>query len=163
MHCETKSLVKFLFGEKDTLKVRMDLKEANVRPQLWPIIGKKPRSLTLPQVSYVLTKEKKEAFANVVRQLKPPTHYVGQLQKRIHVDGSLKGLKSHDYHVLMQQVLPLCIRTIMIKEVRICIIRLSRIFKRLCAKTINPLNMSELQEDTTITLCMLEKKIPPAY
>ena len=94
---------------------------------------------------------------------KPPTHYVGQLQKRIHVDGSLKGLKSHDYHVLMQQVLPLCIRTIMIKEVRICIIRLSRIFKRLCAKTINPLNMSELQEDTTITLCMLEKKIPPAY
>ena len=37
MHCEkniTESLMKFLFGEKDTLKVRMDLKEANIRPHL---------------------------------------------------------------------------------------------------------------------------------
>lgn len=58
MHCETESLVKFLFGEMDTLKVRMDLKEANVRPHLWPILGKKPGCLTLPQASYVLTKEK---------------------------------------------------------------------------------------------------------
>ena len=35
--------MKFLFGEKDTLKVRMDLKEANKRPYLWPILGKKTR------------------------------------------------------------------------------------------------------------------------
>ena len=59
--------MKFLFGEKDTLKVRMDLKEANKRPYLWPILGKKPGCLTLPQASYVLTKKEKEVFADVVR------------------------------------------------------------------------------------------------
>jgi hypothetical protein len=166
MHCEkniTESLMKFLFGEKDTLKVRMDLKEANIRPHLWPIPGKNQGSLTLPQAPYVLTKKEKEVFVDVVRQLKTPTHYVGQLRKRVHVDGSLKGLKSHDYHVFMQQVLPLCVRTIMRKEVRICIIRLSRIFKRLCAKTINPSEMTDLREDTAITLCMIEKEFPPAF
>jgi hypothetical protein len=72
-------------------------------------------------------------------------------------------LKSYDYHVLMQQVLPLCVRTIMRKEVHICIIRLNRIFKRICAKTINPLEMSELREDTAITLCMLGKEFSLAF
>ena len=76
MHCDkniTKNLMKFLFGEKDTVKVRTDLKEANIRPHLWPIPGKKHRSLTLPQFSYVLTKKEKEVFVDVVRQLKTPT------------------------------------------------------------------------------------------
>jgi hypothetical protein len=62
----------------------------------------------------------------------------------------------------MQQTLSLCVCTIMRKEVHICIIRLRRIFERLGTKTINPLEMSELREDTAITLCRLEKKFPPA-
>ena len=63
----------------------------------------------------------------------------------------------------MKQVLSLCVRTIMRKEVQIYIIRLSQIFKCLCAKTINPLDMSALREDIAITLCMLEKKFPPVF
>ena len=47
MQCEkniTKSLMKTLFGKKDTLKVRMDLKEANIRPHLWPIPGRNQKT-----------------------------------------------------------------------------------------------------------------------
>ena len=77
-----KSLMKFLFGKNDTLKVRMDLKEANIRPHLWPIPGEKQGSLTLPQAPFVLTKKENEVFIDVVRQLKTPIHYVGQLIKR---------------------------------------------------------------------------------
>ena len=36
-----------------------------------------------------------------VRALQTPTHYVGQLKKRIYMDGRIIGLKVHDYHVLM--------------------------------------------------------------
>lgn len=43
------------------------------------------------------------------------------------------------------------------------IIRLSRIFKRLCAKTIGPSETIELLEDTTITWCMLENKFLSAF
>ena len=103
MHCEkniTECLMKIIFREKDTLKVRMDLKEANIWPHLWPKPGKKPKSLTLPQASYMLTKKIK-VVVDVMRQMKTPTYNVGQLRKRVHVDGSLKGLESHDYHVLM--------------------------------------------------------------
>ena len=113
--------------------------------------------------SFVCAHTERGGIWDVVRQLKTPTHYTGQLQKKVHVDGSLKGLKSHDYHILMQQVLSLCVHTIMRKDVCICIIRSSHLFKCLCAKTINPLEMSELREDTAITLCMLEKEFSPAF
>ena len=39
-----------------------------------------------------------------VHALQIPTHYVRQLRKRVNVDGHINCLKSHDYHVLMQQV-----------------------------------------------------------
>jgi hypothetical protein len=34
--------------------------------------------------------------------MKTPTNYMGQLAKKVTLHGELKGLKSHDYNVLMQ-------------------------------------------------------------
>ena len=94
--------------------------------------------------------------------LRTPTHYVGQLTKRVNVDGRIKRLKFHDYHVLMQQVLPLCVRCTMTKEVRTSIIMLSRVFRKVCAKTIDPAAIEERKGEAAIALCMLEKEFPPS-
>jgi len=37
----------------------------------------------------------------------------------------LKGLKTHDYRVFMQQILPLCVCTFMLKGPQFAIIRMS--------------------------------------
>ena len=58
--------------------------------------------MVTPATPYVLSKEEKALFVKIIRDLKTPSNCVGQLAKRISVDGELKGLKSHDYHVLMQ-------------------------------------------------------------
>ena len=50
----------------------------------------------------------------------------------------LQRIESHDYVVLMQKVLSLYVQTIMSKEDCMCTVRLSRIFKLLSAKTIDP-------------------------
>lgn len=166
MHCEkniTENIMKTIFGEKDTLGSRMDMKEAGIRKHLWPVPGKKPGSAILPRSPYVLTKEERQGFVDQVRSLRTPTQYVGQLKKRVYVDGSMKGLKSHDYHVLMQQVLPLCVRNRLAKEVRTAIIMLSRVFRRICAKTIDSNDIAELRSDVAITLCMLEKVFAPSF
>jgi hypothetical protein len=73
----------------------------------------------------------------------------------------LKGLKAHDYHVLMQQILPLCVYTFMIRGLRLAIIHMNEVFQRLCAKTIAFNMMSDLKQEATITFCLLEKNIPP--
>ncbi len=75
----------------------------------------------------------------------------------------LKGLKPHDYHVLMQQILPLCVCTFMIRGLRLAIIHMNEVFQRLCAKTIDPNMTSDLKQEATITFCLLEKKIPPYF
>ena len=166
MHCEkniAENVMKTIFGEKDTIGVRLDMKEAGIRKHLWPVAGSKPGSVILPRSSYVLTKEEREVFVEQVRALRTPTHYVGQLKRRVNVDGHMKGLKSHDYHVLMQQVLALCVRCIMEKEVRTSIIMLSRVFRRVCAKSIDPATIQEMRCEAAIALCMLEKEFPPSF
>jgi hypothetical protein len=79
------------------------------------------------------------------------------------VDGDLKGLKSHDYHVLMQLVMSLCVHTLMRKDVHMAIIRVCRVFGRLCVKSIDPSTMIALYEETTLTTCLLERVFPPSF
>jgi hypothetical protein len=64
---------------------------------------------------------------------------------------------------MMQQIIPLCVRTLLTKEVRAAIIRTSRIFVRLCAKSVDPSTMEDLMEETAFTMCMLEKVFPPTF
>ena len=108
----------------------------------------------LPTTSYVMTKSEKTMFIKTIRELKTPSNYVGQLSKKIAADGELRGLKSHDYHILMQQIMPLCLQTLLPKEVRVAIIRICRVFTRLCAKFVDLSTMDELLEETTTTMCM---------
>ena len=166
MHCEKnicENVMKTIWGVRDTLKARLDLKEANIRPHLHPLPGRKPGYVVLPTAPYVLSKEEKAKFIDTIRNLKTPTNYAGQLAKCIASDGDLKGLKSHDYHVLMQQLLPLCLRTLLDRDTRVAIMRLSRVFVRLCAKSVDPSSMEQLLEYTAETLSMLEMVFPPSF
>ncbi len=48
------------------------------------------------------------------------------------------GMKSHDYHILFQQILPLCIWHRMNKVPPKTIIRICKVFKRICTKVNDP-------------------------
>jgi len=60
---------------------------------------------------------------------------VSSLRKKIHKDGEMKGMKSHDHHVMMQEILPLCLRNFMAKGYRMALIHLSQAVKKLCSKS----------------------------
>jgi hypothetical protein len=77
------------------------------------------------------------------------------------VDGELRGLKSLDYHVLMQQIFPLCVHTML--NAQTAIIRICRVFTLFCAKFVDPSTISELMEETIVTMCMLKKVFPPSF
>jgi hypothetical protein len=84
-------------------------------------------------------KEKKK-FIQIIQTLKTLTHYVFLFNKRIK-DHDLKGMKSHDYHIMMQEILPLYMWHLMTKECKMVIIHLCWVFKRLCAKVVDPAMM----------------------
>ena len=64
-------------------------------------------------------------FLTILMEFKFPSGYVGPLSSRI-ANGKLRGLKTHDFHILLQQVLPLCLRNVGNPKVVGAIMRVSR-------------------------------------
>jgi hypothetical protein len=65
-----------------------------------------------PATLYVLSDDNFKEFVKSIESLKTPTGYASALGKHIH-SKKFGGLKSHKYHVLMQQILPLALRDLL--------------------------------------------------
>jgi hypothetical protein len=90
------------------------------------------------------------------------------LNMRIHVGDDRRDfnyshgyLKSHDYHIMMQHVLPLCLCKLMQEEIRMALISLSRVFNKLCAKVVDPQSMQVLKLEALEIMSTIEKVFPP--
>lgn len=101
--------------------------EVGIRPKLW-VQQMANGSYMKPKAPYVMINEEKDVFLQVIKKLKILTNYVSILKSRVQKDGKLKRLKSHDYHILMQKVIPLCLQKVLEEEVRMALINLSRVF-----------------------------------
>ena len=166
MHCEknlSEFFLKTMLGEKDTLAVRADLQARGIRPHLHlRSLGANQERLSMPHASYVLSSEDKAKVLGVLKSLRTPSNYVSALHKKI-VKGKFSGLKSHDYHVLLQQILPLCFRKISNRALTRTIVRLSRVFRKLCSKIVDTNDKAQLSLDCAETMCMMEKEMPPSF
>lgn len=146
--------VKTIFGEKNSPSTRVDMQVRNIRPHQW-LQNTSPNNdkFFIPDVSYMLSSEDRAMFLLTLKLLKTPINYISPLHKRIS-KGKLSSLKSHDYHILMQQILPLCLRNIGDEKLVGAIVRVSRLFQKLCARVIEPLDERELLEDTKHVVAM---------
>ena len=68
-------------------------------------------------------------------------------------DLKLVGSKSHDCHVLMQQLLPVAIRGILSDKVRVSITHLCFFFNAIFHKVIDPQKLDDLENEAAIILC----------
>ncbi|TYJ99719.1 transposase [Cucumis melo var. makuwa] len=147
---------------KDGVKSRLDLVELNIRSELAPQVGEK--KIFLPLTCYTLSRAEKLSFCKTLSELKVPEGYSSNIQSLVSLtDLKLYELKSHDHHVLMQQLLLVAIRGILPKHVRVAIIRLCFFFNAICKKTIDTSHLKGMQEDVVVTLCLLEKYFPPPF
>jgi len=78
-------------------------------------------------------------------------------------DLKLIGLKSHDCHILMQQLLPVAIHGILPKYVRHTITQLCSFFNSMCSKEIDSHKLDELEEEIMVILCQLEMFFPTSF
>ena len=75
----------------------------------------------------------------------------------------LVGLKSHDCHVLMQQLLVVAIRDILLNKVKHAITRMCLFFNAICSKVIDPLKLDDLENDVAIILFQLDIYFPLSF
>ncbi|KAH9803018.1 hypothetical protein KPL71_001620 [Citrus sinensis] len=147
---------------KDGLNSRLDLKRLDIRKDLHP--KKENNVLKLPAASHTLSKKEKLIFCKRLASLKLPDGYGSNIAKCISVDEcKVVGLKSHDCHVLMQQLIPVALRGILPKGPRKAIFRLCAFFNELCNTVLDRSRLQQLEEEVTETLCMLERFFPPSF
>ncbi|RVW87605.1 hypothetical protein CK203_041220 [Vitis vinifera] len=121
---------------KDNFNSRLDLQAMGIRDQLHPI--QRGNRVILPAACYSLTSNEKKEFCKFLKEVKVPDGYASNISRCVQVnERKIFGLKSHDCHVLMQQLLPLAIRGV--------------------------LHKNHLENDIIVTLCKLERIFPPSF
>ncbi|XP_071714751.1 uncharacterized protein [Rutidosis leptorrhynchoides] len=101
---------------------------------------------------------------NMLKGVKVPNGYSANISRCAQLKPlKIGGLKSHDNHILMQQLLPLCIRSVVPKHVRSVVIRLCRYYRRLCCKVLDPTKLLQMENDIGKILCDLERIFPPSF
>ena len=149
---------------KDGLKARLDVVDLNIREELRP--QEKNGRTFLPPARYTLSRKEKRAFCQCLANVKVPDGYSSNIRNLVSMnDLKLVGMKSHDCHVLIQQLLPVALRAVLPKEkeVKYAIVKLCFFFSSICSKVLDPTKLDELQDGLVKTLCILEKCFPPSF
>ena len=144
---------------KDNLKARKDLREMGIRKELWPDENGRYR----PSL-FTMSNAKKDIFLRTLKNVTVPDGYSSNISRCIDLkQRKLFGLKSHDCHILMQQLLPLGIRHVLPDKVTAVLIELCSFLRQLCSKSLSLLDLDKLQPRIVLTLCHLEMLFPPSF
>ncbi|XP_052299096.1 uncharacterized protein LOC102608724 isoform X2 [Citrus sinensis] len=147
---------------KDGLNSRLDLVDFNIRKELEPVV--EGNHTYLPTACYSLTRVEKVMFCETLFNLKVPEGYYSNFKNLVSMsDLKLIGLKSHDCHALMQQLLPLAIRGMLPKPVRYAITRLCFFFNDLCSKVVDVEKLNQIQKDLVVTINLFEMYFLPEF
>jgi hypothetical protein len=98
----------------------------------------------------------------MIESLKMPTGYASTLEKHIR-EKKFGSLKSYDYHVLMQQTMPLALCGLLKPGARMAIMWMCKIFCCICIKVYNPAKFEFLQVDVAKTMALSEMEFPPSF
>ena len=75
----------------------------------------------------------------------------------------LYGIKSHDWHVFMQTLIPLTYRDLFPKGIQDVLAKISYFFRDICSSKLNVDHIERLEMNIIKTLCKLEMIFPPSF
>ncbi|XP_016165194.1 uncharacterized protein LOC107607806 [Arachis ipaensis] len=144
---------------KDNVKARRDLQCMGIRPKLWPGEGGK-----YPSAIFAMSNSQRDVFLKTLKNVVFPDGYSSNVARCVDLrQRKLSRLKSHDCHILMEQLLPILVKIALPSPVSNVIANLSSFFRELCGKAINPMQLAELQNHVVQILCQIEMIFPPSF
>jgi hypothetical protein len=147
---------------KDGEKARLDMQQLGIRPDQHPVI--KNDKYTLPAALYKLDKDDKDNLCKFLYGVKMPDGVSSNIRRCVDLKAcKVSGLKSHDYHLILQKLLPLVVRRILPQQVVVALIQLSNFFNALCSKELVEADLDKLSTTIVDTLCRLEMLFPPSF
>jgi hypothetical protein len=165
-----KNICESLFGlllnikgkTKDGINARKDMVEMGIRPELAPRV--EGNKTYLPPACYTLSRKEKLSLLECLSSIKVPSGYSSNISRKVSTkEMKLIGMKTHDWHVVLTQLLPVAIRGILPKNVRHSITKLCFFYNSICSKVTHPDSLDQLQTNVVETLCELEMYFPPSF
>ena len=167
MHIEKNvaaTLTGFLLGEEDTIAVRKDLQDQGIMQDLHLVREEDGDSYTKPHAPYVLRPGEKRRVLETISAVQTPSGHCANFSKLVNIEkGKMQFMKSHDWHVFLEEILPAALRGSLTDGPRLAVIRLGHCFKRICEKRIVISELRELQTYVAETCSLLEIYFPPAF
>ncbi|XP_016192130.1 uncharacterized protein LOC107633010 [Arachis ipaensis] len=144
---------------KDNLKARKDLQSMGIRSELWPEKGGK-----YPSAIFTMSNPQKDVFLKTLQNVVFLDGYSSNIARCVDIrQRKLYGLKSHDCHILMEQLLPILVKNTLSSPVSNVIANLSSFFRELCGKALNPMQLGALRNHVVKILCQMEMIFPPSF
>ncbi|CAN1279776.1 hypothetical protein LINPERPRIM_LOCUS17158 [Linum perenne] len=148
---------------KDNLKARLDLQEMGIRSDLHPIEVSTGKFL-MPAACYTMSRPEKDQLLSVLKEVKVPDSYSSNISSCVNTKTrKLIGLKSHDCHVLLHDLLHVALRGCLPDKVSKAIIDLSTYFREVCSKVLRVSRLEELEIQIGETLSCMEMIFPPSF
>ena len=153
------TIMDFLDKTKDNVKARADLGDICNRPTLM-LRENEGR----PCAEFSLKPTERREVMHWMKDLKFPDGYSAGFRRSVNLKTmKINGLKSHDYHIMMERLIPVICHGYINEEVWKAIAELSYFYRQLCAKEISREMMEKLEESVPVLLCKLEKIFPPGF
>nr|GEU53727.1 hypothetical protein [Tanacetum cinerariifolium] len=121
---------------KYTVKARQDLQRLGIRSGLWLGQTKNEKCLK-PQAAYSFTPENRKKFCHFIKGVKLPDGFGSYLKHKVtDNDTNITGQKSHDYHIMIQHLLPYGLKNYLPDKIAKPIIELCSLFKQMYYATL---------------------------
>ncbi|PKU80042.1 hypothetical protein MA16_Dca014408 [Dendrobium catenatum] len=119
---------------KDNLQARQDLVDIAIKTELHPQILE-DGSYFLPPTCFTISKKEKLMFCQVLKNMKMPKGYASNISRCINVtECKIVGLRSHNCHVLIEELLPIALRSCSPSdEIIHILVEISKFLKSICA------------------------------
>uniref|UniRef100_A0A803MX60 Transposase n=1 Tax=Chenopodium quinoa TaxID=63459 RepID=A0A803MX60_CHEQI len=111
-----------------------------------------------------MLRNEKQIFYKTLHGIKVPNGYAGNISRCVNIEkANLVGLKSHDCHILTQQLLPVALRGLLPKDVVAVLSDLCGYFRDICSKNIRVSDLNQHEAQIPIIMCHLEMIFPPSF
>jgi len=111
-----------------------------------------------------LTLTEKRQVVTLLSKLVVPDSYSSNITRCVTLDdGKIQGMKSHDCHIFMQDLLISTFRGMFDDKVLETLTELSLFFKQLCCMTLKVEILGEMKNNIVVTHCKLERIFIPVF
>ena len=149
---------------KDIMKAHLELIDMGIRLELHPTMDSSGK-MHFPLASFALIMKEKYIFCQVLKDVKMPDGYVSNISGCVNLnDRKISGLKSHDCHILIGDLLPLVLRASSPSKQLIKIsVELAYCFKAICSKVIDVNKFDKIKQHIILMLCHMEMICLPSF